>query len=249
MWITNFNTGKMIDLKQYGFDNFKENADLDSTLKPGRIIKDNGRSWIAVTDMGELRTEVTGKYRHSGAPFPVIGDWVLIQPVENGPGLIREILPPRSRVSRNSAGTVTSEQIIASNIDILFIVFGLEGGRQFSQGAVERYVTLGWNSGALPVLVLNKSDLASPEDLAVTLDLAEEAAPGVEIILTSCESGEGFTRLKEFIKEGKTAAFIGPSGVGKSSVINALSGTGKMKTGTIREQEKKGSHTTPPTGN
>ncbi|MBI9102992.1 MAG: ribosome small subunit-dependent GTPase A [Spirochaetales bacterium] len=213
------------------------------THQIGRVIKDFGRSWLVITENGELTAELTGNLLKKGVR-PAIGDWLRLHEIDNLRALVDEILPRKSHISRNKAGNETSEQIMAANIDLVFIVFSLEGGRQFSQGAVERYVTLAWNSGATPCLILNKIDLATPEAIVSAMNLTEEAAPGVQLIMTSCETEEGFGDIKSLTGSGRTCVVIGPSGVGKSSITNLLAGHTLMKTGGIREKEKKGSHTT-----
>ncbi|MBI9103951.1 MAG: ribosome small subunit-dependent GTPase A [Spirochaetales bacterium] len=243
----------MNKLKDYGLTDkieteYIENTEANGSSRGteeviGRIIKDFGRSWLVITENGELKAEISGKLRHEGGR-PAIGDWLALRQVETDKAVVTSILSRKSKISRNSAGNETTEQIMAANVDLVFIVFGLEGGRQFSQGAVERYVTLGWNSEAIPCLILNKMDLAAPDNIVSAMNMAEEAAPGVNLILTSCETMEGIDQVKGMFSPGKTCVVIGPSGVGKSSIINALVGDEKMKTGDIREKEKKGSHTT-----
>jgi ribosome biogenesis GTPase / thiamine phosphate phosphatase len=190
----------------------------------------------------EKRGGLSGKLRETlgEGEFPVVGDWVLCRE-EPGVTLITDILPRRSLISRKTAGIVTREQPLAANIDLVGIVQGLDGGRNFSGRALERYLTIAWNSGAVPFLVLNKADLCEePGDFERE---AELFAPGVDIFITSAEEGRGMDELSRFFAQ-KTIILIGPSGVGKSALTNALSGREIQKTGENRDSDKRGRHTT-----
>ena len=156
--------------------------------------------------------------------------------------MIHATLPRRSVLSRKAAGTETEEQVMGTNIDKILIVYALDGGRSFSARGLERYLTLAWESGAEPLVVLNKLDLC--DDIVPFLSAAEEAAPGAPLFLVSAEEGTGVAELKSALPPGETVVLIGPSGVGKSSLVNALSGEGLQKIGERRESDRRGRHTT-----
>ena len=178
---------------------------------------------------------------HTVLDLPVTGDWVVIGK-ENDNALIERVLPRSSVLSRKVAGRTTEEQPIAANIHYVGIVLGLDGGRNYSTRKLERYLTIAWNSGAQPVVILNKSDLA--ENAESIKREAEFIALGVEIILTSAETGEGVDELKSLISADKTLILIGPSGVGKSALTNRILGVEIQRLGEIRKADKRGRHTT-----
>jgi ribosome biogenesis GTPase / thiamine phosphate phosphatase len=188
------------------------------------------------------RGELSGRLRFTSeaGDLPVVGDWVRCVE-QDGFCLILEVLPRKTLISRKSAGVVTEEQPLASNIDVVGIVQGLDGGRNFSLRGVERYLTLAWNSGAQPLILLNKSDLC--EEVEVLKDQIKGVAPGADFFITSAEEGTGIKEVKTYLKD-KTVVLIGPSGVGKSALSNVLAGEEVQKTGANREGDKKGRHTT-----
>jgi ribosome biogenesis GTPase len=162
--------------------------------------------------------------------------------LDGEPGTIRGILPRRGILSRKVPGEETEEQILGSNIDKVLVVYALDGGRSFTARGLERYLTLVWEGGAQPLLVLNKLDLCT--DLVPFLNAVEESAPGVPLFLISATEGEGVESLRSALKPGETVVLIGPSGVGKSSLINALGREELQKTGDRREADRRGRHTT-----
>ena len=189
-----------------------------------------------------VRGELTGKLRFQSRPgeLPVVGDWVRCIRNEDF-CLIEEVLPRRTVISRKSAGAVTEEQPLAANIDLVAIVQGLDGGRNFSLRGMERYLTLAWNSGAVPLIILNKADLN--DDADSFLREAEFASPGADVMITSAEKGRGIGELRVRFRD-KTAVLVGPSGVGKSALSNALLEREAQQTGANRESDRKGKHTT-----
>jgi ribosome biogenesis GTPase len=152
------------------------------------------------------------------------------------------VLPRKSRFSRQMAGERSDEQIVSANIDSVFIVSGLDGGRSFNLRRLERYLTLAWNSGATPVIVLNKTDLC--DDVDEYIGSVEDIAPGISIHPVSAKNRTGIEALREYLEKGKTAAFLGSSGVGKSALINALLGMQRQQTGEVRADDCMGRHTT-----
>ena len=215
-----------------------------NTKNTARVVSCNREQYRIAKGTEVLQAVVKGRLRHEAkeaAELPVIGDWVEFE--QSGDlAVITGVLPRKSVISRKIAGATTEEQPIASNIDTVGIVMGLDGGRNFNVRALERYLTLAWNSGAVPVVVLNKADLA--EDAEDYRGEAETAAPGVDILVTSALGGTGIEELRSLIGPGRTAVLIGPSGVGKSALTNALLGESAARTNETRRGDKRGRHTT-----
>ncbi|MFD2910950.1 ribosome small subunit-dependent GTPase A [Jeotgalibacillus terrae] len=215
-----------------------------SDLTPARIIAEYKNLYKIQTDTSIYIAEVTGKFRHQAEvreDYPAVGDWVMVStPAGEGHAMIHQILERTSKFSRKAAGDLTNEQIVAANIDIAFLVMSLN--HDFNLRRLERYLIAAWESGANPVVVLSKADLCDNSD-----EKAEEAgaaAMGVPVLVTSAYNGTGLDELKSHIAEGMTVAVMGSSGVGKSSIINALIGENKMLVNDIREDDSKGKHTT-----
>ncbi len=238
------------ELNKWGWNSSLEeefNRISREELLPGRVATETRGIYTLVSKTGELLAETSGAFQYRAvtrSDYPVTGDWVLYRPSMPGRGLIEILLTRRSRFSRKTAGERTEEQIIAANIDRLFLVFGINGGRNFTTGALERYLTLAWESGAAPTVVLNKADLCTPEEKEAAVLTAENSAPGVDIRLVSATTGEGLKDLFSRAGAGSTIALTGPSGVGKSSLINAWAGQELQKTTAQRENDLRGRHTT-----
>jgi ribosome biogenesis GTPase / thiamine phosphate phosphatase len=213
---------------------------------PGRIISESRDSFQVYCQCGELTARISGKMRYPESEnklYPAVGDWVVIMPLINErKGIIQAVLPRKSKFSRKVAGDRTEEQIVSANIDTVFIVNGLDGGRNLNLRRIERYLTLAWNSGAAPVIVLNKVDLC--HDAAAFIRSVEDIAPGVSIHAVSAREHIGLDVLGNYLTKGKTTAFLGSSGVGKSALINSLLGENKVETGDVREGDRMGRHTT-----
>jgi len=192
-------------------------------------------------DRGELYARLkTKEYYLDQAQFPTVGDYVMIQYVENGDSLILSTLPRRTVFTRREPGPIPREQAVAANFDYVFILQSLN--QDFNPKRLERYLTLAWQSGAEPVVLLTKADLV--EDHWEYLIAAERVAMGVGIHPISAHSGYGLQRLNAYLQPGKTVVFLGSSGVGKSSLVNALAGEEIMAVAAIREDDSKGRHTT-----
>jgi ribosome biogenesis GTPase len=186
---------------------------------------------------------VSGRFRHtaaSRADYPSVGDWVALARPHGGRALIHAVLPRRSRFLRKVAGSETEAQVVAANIDVIFIVGGLDD--DFNLRRIERYLVTAWEGGATPVVVLNKADLTA----AVEERIAEVTtiAPGVPVHPVSCRSGEGLAALQTYLAPGRTVALIGSSGVGKSTIINRLAGFDRQRTRDVRASDSRGRHTT-----
>lgn len=206
-------------------------------LEPGRVAVQHRGSWDVATESGETRAEITGRLRHEADPgeLPVVGDWVGLRD-----GKIDAVLPRRSKFSRKVPFSEISEQVLVANVDVAFLVMGLDE-RDFNVRRLERYLTTTWEGGATPVVVLNKADLAY--DLEAQRAETETVAFGVPTHVVSAETGEGIEELPPHLAGNRTIALLGSSGVGKSSIINRLLGEEHFLTGEIRS-DGRGRHTT-----
>ncbi|MBQ0137821.1 MAG: ribosome small subunit-dependent GTPase A [Kurthia sp.] len=210
----------------------------------GRIILEHKHSYRVKTAQGEWLGTISGNFAFNAQlrkDYPAVGDWVL---VEKMPGeekcIIHKLLERQSVFSRKMAGLELDEQIVAANIDILMIVMSLN--HDFNERRLERYMTAAWNSGATPIIVLTKMDLC--EDVEAFLEKTQSIAFGVDIYAISTLTGHGVERLTQLLQPNKTAALIGSSGVGKSTLTNALIEQDKMIVQGIREDDSRGRHTT-----
>jgi ribosome biogenesis GTPase len=206
-------------------------------LEPGRVSVQHRGAWEVVTEAGERTVEITGRLHHEAGPgeLPVVGDWVALRD-----GLIDVVLPRSSKFSRKTPWTEVAEQVLVANVDVAFLVMGLDE-RDFSVRRLERYLTTAWEGGAVPVIVLNKLDLAS--DVEAQIAETETVAFGVPIHAVSAETGEGVDDLRRHLAGGRTVVLLGSSGVGKSSIINRLLGEERFRIGDVRS-DGRGRHTT-----
>ena len=206
-------------------------------LEPGRVAVQHRGLWMVVTERDEVLVEITGRLRHAADPgeLPVVGDWVGLRD-----GLIDAVVPRASKFSRKTPWTAVAEQVLVANVDVAFLVMGLDD-RDFNVRRLERYLTTAWEGGATPVVVLNKTDLAY--DLAQQLGEAETVAFGVPVHAVSAETGEGVDELRRHFAGNLTVALLGSSGVGKSSLINRLLGEERFRIGEVRS-DGRGRHTT-----
>jgi ribosome biogenesis GTPase len=215
-----------------------------SGLEPARVARVDREIYLVLGEHGELAAEVSGKFRHEAhgrADFPAVGDWVALLPrLDEGKATIHAVLPRFSKFSRKVAGAKTDEQIIAANVDTVFLVCGLDG--DFNARRIERYLAPAWDSGATPVIVLNKADLRDDID-AFVVDV-ESVAVGVAVHAVSASERFGLDALTPYLDRGQTVALLGSSGVGKSTLINALLGVDRQATGDVSEQLDRGRHTT-----
>jgi ribosome biogenesis GTPase / thiamine phosphate phosphatase len=236
-----------LNLKSLGWNQTFEEAFKayeNQLLVPGRISVEHKGLYDVLTEHGELLGEITGKIRFNATgrhDYPAVGDWVAVSAVpQEGKAYIHGILPRKSKFSRKAAGLTTEEQIVATNVDTVFLVNALN--QDFNLRRLERYLLMAWESGATPVIVLSKADLC--DDVQKYMDEVETIAFGVPTFAVSAESGIGLDALSSFIKEGETVALLGSSGVGKSTLANKLFGQEVLKTNDIREEDGKGKHTT-----
>lgn len=212
-------------------------------LIPGRVAVQHRGARDVLTEEGEVRADIAGRLVHDAAAtaeLPVVGDWVAVAPRRGeGTGRIQAVLPRRTRFSRKTAWTATEEQVLAANLDVVLIVSSLN--EDLNLRRLERYLTLAWESGAAPVVLLTKADLhAAPEAAAAEVG---RIAFGVPVYALSARTGEGLDAVRELLRPGVTAALLGSSGVGKSTLVNALVGEELLATQAIRE-DGRGRHTT-----
>jgi len=213
-------------------------------LMAARVIRQMGPIAFVHTAAGELEAEVSGRLKHeaaSKADLPVVGDWVAVRPGEgDGPAAIRAVLPRKSAFTRKVAGTTTDEQVVAANVDTVFLVTGLDA--DYSVRRIERYLTMAWESGAAPVVVLNKADLC--DDVSARVREVAAVAFDAPVHGVSALSGDGIEAFSVHLRVGATAAFLGSSGAGKSTLINRLLGEERLAVGAVRARDGQGQHTT-----
>ena len=190
--------------------------------------------------------ECSGKFIHGAkAPsdYPAIGDWVAVtpQPGDAQRVAIQAVLPRRTKFSRRAAGTEILEQVVAANIDTVFLVSSLDGNHHLHR--LERYLAAAWSSGADPVVILNKADLTE-DDVVPLRHAIADVAPLVQVFVVSAQTRRGLKALAPYLLPGRTIALLGSSGVGKSTLINRLVGEKVQFTQEVRESDNKGRHTT-----
>ena len=208
---------------------------------PARVTAQHKERYEIVCRHGIAHARLKAKEYYAGTElFPTVGDYVMIHYNETGDSLITATLPRRTFFSRREPGPVPRDQAVAANFDLVFLMQSMN--RDFNPRRLERYLTLAWQSGASPAVLLTKADLA--EDHADYLARAERAAPGVPVHVISARTGYGIDRLKAALLPGTTVVFLGSSGVGKSSLVNALAGEELMPVSEIRESDGRGRHTT-----
>ncbi|HBA83069.1 MAG TPA: ribosome small subunit-dependent GTPase A [Verrucomicrobia bacterium] len=215
-------------------------------LAPARVIREDRELYLVQTETGEKTAAVSGRFRYQAASrsdFPSVGDWAAVETDEAaGKATIVALLPRRTAFSRRHPGKNEEEQIVAANVNTIFLVSALDGGRNFNLRRLERYLALARGSGAQPVIVLNKADLSDCVDRYILE--AESAAPALPVHPVSALARQGLDALEPYLATGQTVALLGSSGVGKSALINALLGVEQQVTGEIRAQDHRGRHTT-----
>lgn len=235
-----------VSLADLGWSETRERAFAplaEAGLVPGRVVLEHNHVFRIITAGAEVLAETAGALKHKAGArqeLPVVGDWVALRPGASGArAQIREVLERRSRFSRKAAGRDTVEQVIASNIDAVLIVFGLDS--PVNTRSIERYLVVARHSGSDPVVVLNKADLvASPGDAVAE---ARSVAGDAPILAISTLTGADIGQLDQFLVRGRTVALIGPSGAGKSSIVNRVVGRDVLTTGEVRDWDQRGRHT------
>ncbi|MGE3842949.1 MAG: ribosome small subunit-dependent GTPase A [Vicinamibacterales bacterium] len=234
------------DLRRFGWDD-----DLAAAFdalgaargEAGRIVLEHQHLYRVATADDDVAAAVSGRFRHRAtlrSDFPAVGDWVSIERKAEGRALIHTLLPRRSRFVRKVAGHETAAQVIAANIDLALVVAGLDA--DFNLRRIERYLVTAWEGGSSPVVVLNKADVCA--DIEARIVELAAVAPDVPVHVVSCRTGLGMPALVSCITPGRTAALLGSSGVGKSSIINYFLGFDRQRTRDVRVQDSRGRHTT-----
>jgi ribosome biogenesis GTPase len=224
--------------------------------RPARVVAVHKETAIVRGDVGGDRpAAVSGRFRYdalAASDYPAVGDWVALEPTAAAAGnddaaVIAAVLPRRAAfvrsaadASRRTAGNLADEQVIAANVDMAFLVAGLDG--DFNLRRLERYLAVAWSSGVTPVIVLNKADIA--RDLEARLVAVEGIAPGVPILVLSALTGDHVTDLEPHLARGHTSVVLGSSGVGKSTLVNTLLGEQRQAVSDVREDDSRGRHTT-----
>ena len=237
-----------MSLKALGWKDFFQHqiGEQEQDYIPARVYRQDVNQYHLLSAEGDLTGTLPGRLHalaSSKAELPTVGDWVLTSPADqNDPTsvVIERNLDRFSKFSRKEAGDKFEEQVVAANIDTVFIVSGLDDN--FNVNRIERYLLLAWSSGASPVIVLNKADLCA--DIEAKIEELQSVAVGVATIAVSAHSGLGIDRLRPYVNPGHTVALLGSSGVGKSTIINALLGYERFETSEVRDGDSKGRHTT-----
>jgi ribosome biogenesis GTPase len=244
----------MIDLATLGWTG--PTPESGDGRRPARVIAVHKETSIVRGEDGRDRPAiVTGRFRYdalAASDYPAVGDWVALEPTRpeagpDDPAVIAAVLPRRSAfvrsaadATRRSAGHLADEQVLAANVDVAFIVAGLD--HDFNLRRLERYLAVAWSSAVDPVIVLNKADIA--DDLEGRLVAVEAIAPGVPTVVVSALTGDHVADLASHLTPGRTAVVLGSSGVGKSTLVNALLGAQRQATAAVREDDSRGRHTT-----
>ena len=228
-----------MNLKDYGFmpDMMTENE----RGIPARIVAVHKERYALICEYGETYARLKTKEYYGGyEEFPTVGDFVMMDFVPSGDSRIFATLPRKTFFSRRDPTPGRGEQAVAANFDYVFIMQSLN--QDFNERRLERYLTLAWQSGAVPVIVLTKADLT--EEYEPYIRIAERIAPDVCVHVVSSRNGFGLEELRAYLKPGNTIALLGSSGIGKSSLVNALAEEELMRVNGIREDDSKGRHTT-----
>ena len=208
-------------------------------LAPARVAVQHRSEYVVYTQHGELRAELTGRLRRD-EDQPAVGDWVAVAlRLDEGRATIHAVLPRHSAFTRKVAWAETKPQVVAANVDIVFVVCGLDAN--YNVRRIERYLTLAWESGAQPIVLLTKADLC--DEVEARVYEVESVAIGVPVHSVSAPRGDGVESVRAYVSQGKTAALLGSSGVGKSTLVNALVGEELLATQDVRE-DGRGRHTT-----
>jgi ribosome biogenesis GTPase len=216
-----------------------------SDFEFGRVIAEHKERYIVKTENGEYEAEITGNLRYSAKSridFPAVGDWVALTTYDTEFSVIHKILPRLSMITRQAVGQFGEIQIIATNIDYAFLIQAVD--RDFNINRLERYLTICYSSKVKPIIVLTKTDLINEQKITEIKDSIKQRIKDIAVFAISNETHDGYEALKKYIEKGKTYCMLGSSGVGKSTLLNNLSGKTLMRTDTISQSTNKGRHIT-----
>lgn len=235
-------------LEDLGYNDRLESLRIENNLMDfeiGRVISEHKERYIVKTDGGEYESEITGNMRFSAKgreDFPAVGDWVALTIYDSDFSIIHKILPRFSTISRQAVGHFAEIQIIATNIDYALLVQAVD--RDFNINRLERYLTICYSSRVNPIIVLTKTDLINEQVKAGIVESLKHRIPNIPVFAISNNTQEGYEALSQIIEKGKTYCMLGSSGVGKSTLLNNLSGRNLMKTDSISLSTSKGRHVT-----
>ena len=239
-----------MNLREWGWDEEWAAAFVPHAaagLQPARVVRQDRGAWEIQTEAGVRSAEATGRFRlaleRGEAELPAVGDWVAVDPRPTCDRAgIAAVLPRRTCLARQDAGRAMRAQVLAANVDVAFLVGALDAGRGFSLARLERALTLVRAGGTEAVVVLNKADLC--DDVGGRVREAQSAAVDAPVTAVSATEGWGVDELHSWLDGGRTGVLLGPSGVGKSALANALLGEARQATGPVREEDARGRHTT-----
>jgi len=237
-----------VKLEDLGYNDTLEKFRVENNLKDfeiGRVISEHKERYITKTEKGEFEAEITGHLRFSAKSredFPAVGDWVALTIYDSDFSIIHKILPRISTISRQAVGKFGEIQIIATNIDYALLVQAAD--RDFNINRLERYLTICYSSNVSPIIVLSKTDLINEHRSVEILENIKARIKNVPVLAISNESFDGYDKIKTIIEKGKTYCMLGSSGVGKSTLLNNLSGKTLMRTDSISQSTNKGRHIT-----
>ncbi len=244
-----------MDLSALGWNNYFESQFhtwQEKGYSAARVAEEHRARYVVIGEAGAFPAEISGRFRHlaeSRSRYPCVGDWVAVDSTSGQDrAIIHDVLERKSGFSRKGVhsggmpdtGGRTEEQVLAANIDTAFLVSGLDG--DFNPRRIERYLSAAWDSGATPIILLNKADVCP--DVQTCLEEVESVAFGISVHVISATEKQGLENLERYLAAGQTAVFLGSSGVGKSTIINRFLGEDRLKTTAVRDYDKRGRHTT-----
>ncbi len=225
-------------------EKFRRENNLEN-FEMARVIAEHRERYVVMTESGGVDAEITGNLRFSAnsrEDFPAVGDWVALIRADAGFGIIHSVFPRFSVLSRQAVGKYGERQIIAANVDCAFVMQAVD--RDFNINRLERYLTICHEAKVAPVIVLTKTDLVDVQSLQEIHDHIRARIPGIRVFAISNETKDGYASIGELMEKGKTYCMLGSSGVGKSTLMNNLSGRMLMETGKVSASTKKGRHIT-----